>query len=295
MSNTIHPELSIVIVNHNCSSQLQQCLASLKENSVRISAEIIVIDNNSDDGAAAMLARSFPDVNLIQNHKNVGFSRANNQGIKASQSEYILFLNPDTIVYSGALDILMQVLREQKKIGGVGPALLHNDQKFQVSFGGRRNFCSEMFQKFILNPYYRIRLRYIKKQRKAVWLSAACLMVRKDVLDEVGGFDEDFFLYYEDIDLCFRINNTGRSLLFIPDARILHYGGISTRKQQLNSRFFYRQSQLYFYRKHNSLLSRHLLRIFLFLNFSWLYIGGIVYARKELAERKKYFTLLRRF
>jgi len=295
LSHTKQPELSIIIVSHNCKSQLQQCLLSLQENVDRIVYEIIVIDNSSEDGSQEMTASNFPDVTLISNPQNVGFSKANNQGIKAAGSDYILFLNPDTIVYPGALEILLQVIKSQKNVGGVSPALLYGDNKYQVSFGGKRDFFPEMLQKFCLNSFYRGRLKSYKNQRKAVWLSGACLLTSKDVLDEVGSFDEKFFLYYEDIDLCIRITQTGRVLLFLPEAKIFHYGGVSTQKQKTKNRFFYRQSQLYYYRKHNSIVSWHLLRLFLCLNFSWLFFWGFVTAKKDLAERKKFFSLLSRF
>lgn len=294
MKNNKQPDLSIIIVSFNCRSELQQCLESVQQCCSHINAEIIVIDNNSDDGSPAMVERDFPSVTLLRNQQNLGYSKANNQGIRKSRSEQVLFLNPDTLVNSAALATLLQGLRAHKNIGCVGPALLQGGRDFQVSFGGKRDFCREMLQKFCLNPYFRLRLRFMKKNRRVLWLSGACLLARKDALEDVGGFDEAFFLYYEDIDLGIRIFRSGRKLLFLPCARIFHAGGRSTQKQGLNSRYFYRQSQLYFYRKHNSRVSQALLRIFLLLNFSFMLLGGIISGKKDLAERKRFYHLLRK-
>lgn len=292
MSDTKQPELSVVIVSYNCRSKLQQCLISLQDNIGRIAHEIIVIDNASSDGSPEITAEAFPDVILIRNPKNIGFPGANNQGIRKSRGDYVLFLNPDTIVYPNALEILMRGIKAEKKIGGVGPALHTGDNQYQISFGGKRTFFSEMIQKYCLNPFFRLRLKNSNNQRETVWLSGACLLIRKETLKETGGFDEKFFLYYEDIDMCVRIRACGWNLLFLPAARIFHYGGVSTEKQKLYSRFFYRQSQLYYYRKHNSVFSQKLLRFFLRLNFCFVFIQGYLAGKKDLAERRKFFTLL---
>ena len=289
-----NPELSVVLVNYNDSNHLQDCLSSLLNNSRGIDLEVIVVDNNSSDGSPELVKKKFPQVTLIRNSQNLGFSRANNQGIKKSRGEFVLFLNTDTVVFPGALECLLAEIRRDDMVGAVGPLLLRGENRYQVSFGGRVSFVFQVFQKCFLNPFYKLKLKVWRRKKSVRWLSAACLLVRRNVLQKAGLFDEKFFIYFEDIDLCFRIKKCGFKLLFIPEARVFHYGGGTAFNIGIISRFEYRKSQLYFYSKHNSRLSLFFLRLYLWWNIFILFNFGSLRKHRDSDLRRRYFELLKK-
>ncbi|MGB8952708.1 MAG: glycosyltransferase family 2 protein [Candidatus Aminicenantales bacterium] len=259
--------LSCILVNFNDRMHLEECLPAIERSARGMDFETIVVDNNSSDGSPEYVTRNFPAVQLIRNTENVGFARANNQGVKASRGEYVLFLNTDTVIAPEALNLLLRELKVDPAVGAVGPALLRKDKSFQVSFGNTVNFFSELLRKCLLNFCLRTRLKWARKKREVGWLSAACFLARKRIVEEAGGFDENFFLYFEDIDLCMRIRKKGGKLLYLPAAKVFHEGGATTRFRALQSRLAYRESQVYYYRKHNSKISLFWLRLYLRINF----------------------------
>jgi len=257
------PELSVILVNHNDRAHLGNCLTALERALTGLRAEVILVDNQSSDGSQALVKSSFPRIRLIENDRNLGFPLANNIGFGQSRGEYVFFLNTDTLMPEGAPAALLTEIRSRPEVGAVGPALVHEDGSFQVSFGQKVDFFAEFRQKLILNPYYKIALRYFRKPREVGWLSGACLLARRSALGSAGLFDEDFFLYFEDIDLCRRIAARGFKLIFIPSVRVTHVGGGATSARRWQARIDYRRSQLRFYRKYNSRLSLWLLRVYL--------------------------------
>ena len=283
-------DISIIVVNHNSRAHLDKCLSSLEGRLTQQDCELLVVDNNSSDGSQDMVERRFPQVQLISNQDNLGFARANNQAVRQSLANYYLFLNPDTLLSTEALDLMLEEMRKNTRVGAIGPALLDRESRYQVSFGRRVDFGAELLQKCFFNPYHRARLKHDPDTRDVGWLSGACLLVRRDVLIEVGAFDENFFLYFEDIDLCLRIKQKGYRLVYLPQAKVYHEGGASTSLDETSSRFEYRKSQLYFYQKHNSRVSLRLLRLYLFLKFS---LGSLFGKRSKREEYRKTFWLLR--
>jgi GT2 family glycosyltransferase len=262
-------ELSLILVSFNDCLHLEKCLQALQVFHSDLDLEIFVVDNNSSDGSPNLVEEKFPEVKLICNSENLGFSKANNLGIRASSGEFILFLNNDTIVNIQALTLLLDEMKQNPLIGAVGPALLSGQETYQVSFGKRVAFFSQFIQKGFFNLYYSKKLKSDRKVREVGWLSAACLLVRRKALEEAGNFDENYFLYFEDIDLCYQIRKKGWTLRFCPQAQIIHIGGTSTSVVKNSSRYHYRKSQLYFYRKHNSRLSQGLLRVYLWVNITF--------------------------
>lgn len=260
---TSAPELSVIIVNYNDRVHLPACLSSLEKALSSLSAEVILVDNQSEDGSPALVRSSFPWVRLIENERNVGYPRANNIGFRQSHGEYVLFLNTDTIMPADAPASLLAGIKARPQIAAVGPALVHEDGSFQVSFGNRVSFFSELCQKLFLNAYYRKALRRSRKPRAAGWLSGACLLAGRGAIEAAGLFDEAFFFYFEDIDLCRRISAQGLDLVFLPAVQVSHSGGATTSARPWQSRLEYRRSQIRFYKKHNSRLSLRLLRLYL--------------------------------
>ncbi len=288
------PELSIIIVNFNGKTYLQPCLLSLEKNIQKIDFEVIVIDNNSTDGSPEFIRESFPWVRLIRNKENLGYSKANNQGIAVAKGKFILFLNPDTQIFPGAIGLILEELKTSPLVGAVGPALVSEKNRYQVSFGKKVNFAYEFFQKCMFNLYFRHRLKRMQHKLEVGWLSGACILTRRSLLEDTGFFDENFFLYFEDIDLCLRIKKAGKRLIYFPQAKILHVLGATTSQQSLSSRFYYRQSQLYFYRKHTSDVSVFLLRVYLSINFAFLFLSGYFKSGDDRRIIRNFFRLLRK-
>jgi GT2 family glycosyltransferase len=285
--------LSVILVSYNALPYLEACLRSLTSSLAAVEHEIIVVDNASEDGSAAVVERTFPQVHLIRNRENLGYPRANNQGIAAAGGEYVLLLNPDTEVLPGALDHLMAELHARSRAGAAAPILRLPSGRIQVSFGWSVNFLSEFAKKLILNRYLSRWAETHKAARKVGWLGGACILIRREVLELVGGFDETFFLYFEDIDLCYRIRDMGFDLYLVPKVEIRHVGGASTSGLNLLGRFHYRRSQLRFYRKHASPLSRWCLKGYLWLDFWGLYFRGKIKRAADMDLRKRFFGLLR--
>jgi len=285
------PELSVVLVNYNDHAHLPACLSSLEKAVSGLSAEVILVDNHSGDGSPELVRSSFPWIRLIENDQNFGYPRANNIGFRQSRGGYVLFLNTDTVMPAAVPAELLAEIKARPELGAVGPALVQEDGRFQVSFGKRVGFFSEIRQKLILNLYYRIVLRYSQKPREVGWLSGACLLARRAAVEAAGLFDEEFFLYFEDIDLCRRMTDQGFKLVFIPAVRISHVGGAATCARRWQSRLEYRRSQLRFYNKHNSRLSLRLLRLYLKLTILALGLGA---STQKDEERKLFREGLRR-
>jgi GT2 family glycosyltransferase len=260
------PELSIILVNYNDRPHLFACLSSLGQAAGDRRAEIILVDNQSTDGSPEMVESTFPRVRIVRLGENAGFARANNIGIKAASGDFLLFLNTDTVVPESSLAALLAALESRPKAGAIGPALRRRSG-YQVSFGKEVNFFGELWQKCVRNPYFKIALRFSRRAREVGWLSGACLLARRRAVEEAGLFDERFFLYFEDIDLCRRMRKKGYRLLFYPRVEVFHEGGAVTSRLKWRRRLEYRRSQLYYYRKHTSSVSLGLLTGYLKLNF----------------------------
>jgi GT2 family glycosyltransferase len=236
--------------------------------------EVLVVDNASSDDSATMVSQCFPWVHLIQSSENVGFARANNQAIRQSKGRYLLLLNPDTVVLKDALEVLLEFMETHPKVGAAGPRLLNPDGTLQVSCYPALTLTRELWRLLhldILYPYgsFKMRAWSITAYRKVDIVQGACLIMRRDIVEQVGALDEDYFIYTEEVDLCYRIRQAGWSICWVPNAQVIHYGGQST--QQVAAEMFlqlYRSKLLYF-RKHHGLLAVHLYKLILFVT------GGI--------------------
>ncbi len=231
-------KLSVVIVNYNVKYFLEHCLYSVQAATAGMDAEVIVVDNNSTDGSLDYLRPLFPDVTFIANDHNPGFATANNQAIRQCQGEYVLLLNPDTVIGEESLRSLCFFLDEHPKAGAVGVKMIDGHGRFLAE--SKRAFPSpwvsfcKLFGLSKVFPYSSVFARYSlpylseEKQHKVDVLAGAFMLVRHEALDEVGLLDESFFMYGEDIDLSYRIVQGGYKNYYIPE-RILHYKGESTK------------------------------------------------------------------
>lgn len=254
------PRLSIVVVNYNVRHFLEQCLMAIERAQRGMPLEVFVVDNASVDGSPAMVKRRFPWVKLIENHWNLGFSRANNQALRRARGSYVLVLNPDTLIQEDTLQVLIEALDRDPAIGAVGCKLLNPDGTFQL--GSRRSLptpwvaftriigLSRMFPRNRL--FGRYNLTYLPPDQggEVDVLSGSLMMLRKSALDRVGLFDEDYFMYGEDIDLCYRIRQAGYRIWYEPRTSAIHYKGESTKKGELSRINTFYATMLLFIDKH---------------------------------------------
>lgn len=225
-------ELSIVIVNWNSVHFLEKCLHSIYDNTQKLTFEVIVVDNASYDGSQQMVHEKFPSVIFIQSPKNEGFAKANNRAFQHSRGSYILFLNPDTELRGPALSSLVHFLATTPDAGIVGPTLLNSDLTVQTTTFMR--FPSPINEALAID-YFRsaVHKRTRRKQPKAGGtvveaVSGACLMIRRSVFEQVDGFTTDYFMYSEDLDLCYKTRHAGWTTYYYGHATVIHRGGGST-------------------------------------------------------------------
>lgn len=259
-------DLSIIIVSYNTAELLRGCLRSVIDGLNNASDalpdgyEIIVVDNASPDGSAAMVRAEFPQVQLIQNDANAGFAAANNQAIRQSNGRYLLLLNPDTIVFKDAIPKLVAFLDSNPTVGMVTGKLLNPDGTFQHGSFRFPNLWMSFFDFFPLNHRLigsRLNGRYPPSAYRSPFEIdhplGACMLVRREVVEQVGPLSEEFFMYCEEIDWCMRIKRAGWHIYCQPEAKIVHFVAQST--QQFRERMFVElhRSRFLLFKKHYSI------------------------------------------
>jgi len=264
-------KLSVIIVSYNVRHFLEQCLYSVRAASTGIDTEVFVVDNASVDGSVKMVKEKFPEAKCIANQDNAGFAKANNQAIRQSKGEYVLLLNPDTIVETDTFGKIISFMDSHPDAGGLGVKMVDGTGKFLPE--SKRGlptpgvaFCkvfglSRLFPKSkTFNKYH---LGYLDKDmtHQVEILAGAFMLMRKSVLDEIGLLDEAFFMYGEDIDLSYRIIKAGYHNYYYPDARIIHYKGESTKKGSLNYVFVFYNAMIIFARKHYTVKNAQLFSV----------------------------------
>lgn len=242
------PRLSIVIVSYNARADLERCLNSIVAAPPAVDHEIIVVDNASSDDTVAALRARWIGVKLIDAGRNAGFAAANNIGIRQSFGELVLLLNPDTIVPPGAIDALVAVLDRRPDVAIAGPRLVDGDARAELSFGVMISPLGEVRQKLRARGNVE---RLTARTREVDWVSGACLLVRRADAEAVGLIDERYFMYAEDVDFCAAVRARGRTVLFTPEAQVVHLRGRSRRTAPGPTERAYRHSQIAFYEKHH--------------------------------------------
>lgn len=262
-------DLSIIIVNYSVKHYLRECLQSIYRNTKGISLKIIIVDNNSTDGSVDTVKSEFPGVKLIENCQNLGFAKATNQGLRENKERYILLLNPDTIVLPNALDRMIEFMEANSHAGALGCKLLNPDGRLQPSCRSFPTLTTAFFENTGLEKLF-LRNRIIGRHRIGYWdyndirevdqPMGSALMVRREAITQVGLMDEQFHMYYEDVDWCFRIKKRGWKIYFIPLAQIIHYGGQSARLNMAKMRIQRYKSRHKFFRKHYGILSEWIVK-----------------------------------
>ena len=253
-------KLSIVIVNYNVEHFLEQCLFSVRKAVANIEAEVFVVDNNSVDGSLKMLAEKFPEVKVIANKDNVGFSRANNQAIRVSTGEYVLLLNPDTVVEDDTFTKTIAFMDSHPDAGGLGVKMVDGKGRFlPESKRGLPTPATAFYKMFGLAKLFPHSKRFARyylghldndEINEVEILSGAFMLMRRETLDKSGLLDETFFMYGEDIDLSYRIILAGYKNYYFPKTRIIHYKGESTKKTSVNYVLVFYKAMEIFVKKH---------------------------------------------
>ncbi len=270
------PDISICLVSYGTRELLKNCIHSIQTQTLHCNYEIIVVDNGSQDGTIDMLVREFPQVQMIQNNQNLGYTKPMNQALRLSKGRYLLQLNPDTIVLENALDQLVDFLDDNPLIGICGPKVLNRDGSLQkpcrrgeprplavlAYFSG----LAKMFPKNRRLGEYLMSYMDENQVHPVSSVSGCCMLIRRDVVDQIGYLDEQFFAYQEDADICYRARAAfpGWQVFYYPEAKIIHYGGMGgSRVQPFRSIYEWHHSYYLYYKK-------NLAKDYFFL-FNWLY------------------------
>ena len=259
MYNSTNPDVSIVTVSWNVKDMLLECIKSIYEKTKNYSFEMIIVDNDSRDGTMDAVAEKYPEIKLIRNNFNGGIAVANNQGINASKGRFVCLLNPDTYLINNAIDILIKYLEDNSTVSAVGPKSNNPGEVIETNFYDRFPSLWTMFKDMstlsarfpnsrIFGKYYFGNWNF-DSERHVVHLATACMVLRREVIDNVGIMDEQFFMYSDDLDFCYRITKSGRKIMYFPDAEIFHHKGASS-KQNHEIPLHVRQSFYKYFVKH---------------------------------------------
>jgi N-acetylglucosaminyl-diphospho-decaprenol L-rhamnosyltransferase len=262
--------LSIIFVNYNGSNLLFECLDSIKKLTISFAYEVIIVDNNSTDNSIQIIENNFPSAILICNQVNLGFGSANNLATRSSKGRYLLFINTDTVLIENTPKILLDYLKQNEDVGVVSPRITFRDGSYQLSCGKLPNLATELLDKIryrLDQKWHHIFGQLYDKQHSTVqemgWLTGACLMIRRDVFEQLGGFDESFFMYFEDKDICKRVHEAGWKVVYYPQTSLIHLLGGSSSSVQKSVNTYYRDSQLYYYQKHLGKFQTAILKFYL--------------------------------
>lgn len=285
--------LTIVIVSYNVCDHLRRCLTTVSKAIKGIECEIYVVDNNSVDDSCSMISSEFPDVKLIINNFNAGYSSANNQALRLARGKYILLLNPDTLVEDDSFHNCISFLDSHPDAGALGVKMVNGEGQFlPESKRSIPSVSSALFKSFgfsylfpdsrIFNRYY-LRSAGGEEISKTEVISGAFMLIKKEVLSVTGLLDEDFFMYGEDIDLSYRIIEAGFSNYYFPEVKIIHFKGCSTPRNNYDDLFyFYKAMRIYVRKRYSEGKFR----------FSFLLLITGIYFRESLALTNRFFGIL---
>lgn len=272
------PQLSIIIVSWNVRALLRRALTSCRASwGNHPGLEMIVVDNVSTDGTVEMLREEFPQVTVVVNEENRGFTGGNNDGIDRARGSYLLLLNPDTEVLEDALPRMVAYLDQHRDVGMVGPQLRNPDGSVQSS---RRRFptlpvlflestwLQGLLPRRTLEHYY-VEDRSPETAHAVDWITGAAMLTRRAVVNEVGGMDETFFMYSEELDWCRRIHAAGWEIHYVPDAQVVHYEGKSSEQVVPARHIYFQSSKVHYARKYHGPWLAEILRLWLLGQYVW--------------------------
>ncbi|MBC8549510.1 MAG: glycosyltransferase family 2 protein [Candidatus Brocadiales bacterium] len=295
-------DISFIIVNWNTRDILMDCLNSIYKTVTDIEVEVYVVDNNSTDGSQAAVKKQFPDVKLIENKANTGFAHANNQALRIMQGRFAVLLNSDAVLKENSVKKLLAFMTTTSRAGIAGVQLLNDDGSRQNSIDNFPSTETEIFNKSILRLFfpgkYPSKNRIHENPIEVDSVIGACMMVRKEAMDEVGVFDEDYFIFLEETDWCFRMYKKGWKVYHVPDAEVFHLSGHSKKKNPWRSQIEYYISMYKFFRKNRTQSSYLALRVLkpckIFINLILNILGNLItlFQKEGLRNRLlKYYKL----
>ena len=289
-------DLSVIIVNWNTKDLLCQCIDSLTQTLKKMDTEIFVVDNGSTDGSVAAIREKFPRVRLVENQVNLGFARANNQAISLSSGEYLLLLNPDTKVKDEAIPQMLSFMNVHAKAGLVGGQLLNADESKQNSIANFPSLATELLNKSLLRWLFPE--KFPGKERdypgpvEVESVIGACMLVRRKAVEQVGLLDEEFFLFLEETDWCYRIKKAGWEIYHIPGAKLLHFQGKSAEVEKAKTRIEYYRSRYHYFRKNRGSFQTSVLSIGLIIKLLVELVFATIACMVTLFMVKKWRTKL---
>lgn len=257
-------DVSIILVNYKTKDLTINCIKSIYEKTKDLNFEIFVVDNNSQDGSIEAIEKEFSNINIIKNPVNAGFGSANNLAIKQANGKYILCLNTDTLLINNAIKIMYDFMNkeENKNVAVCGSSLYDENLNYVMSFANFPNFFNTLSTSWILKKLFPV-LRNQKEPdnvKEVDFITGADIFFRKSILDEIGLFDEKFFMYSEEVDLCKRIKDNGYSIKIVPEAKIIHLEGKSSKNFWTNSRMRVKSKYIYA-RKHQTLFEIYSMKV----------------------------------
>ena len=292
-----HPDLSIIVVNWNTRDLLRDCLNSILAETKATSFEVFVVDNASTDGSAEMVKREFPQARLIENQENLGFARANNQAIRQSSGRFLLLLNSDTVVLSGALDKMVAFMKAHPAVDTSGPMLLNSDGSLQQSIlGTSPKFTlarSLIIIDFFVTYLPKLLSRKIGRKetdspqpRQVGGLSGACMMMSREAVDKVGLLDEQYFFFLEEVDWFHRLQQLGGVVYFIPEAQIIHHYAKSINQTDNRSKYLH-ENRYRFINKHHGKMRGYFFRIMLAIDSLFIICAFLLLQALVRGDKRK--------
>jgi len=293
-------DLSVIIVNYNTKKLLENCLKSIFKFSKNVNFEVIMVDNGSKDNSQQMVKTKFPQVKLIPNRDNLGFAKANNQGIRVAKGKYVLLLNSDTYLVENSFKKIVENANQLENLGVIGPLLLNEDKSIQQSVGFFPHlpqiffwmtFMDDLPGGTTLKPYhidhesfYKQSFSSNKNHKEVDWVTGAAFLVPKKVINGIGPLDDEIFMYGEDVEWCYRIKKAGYNVYFSPETKIVHIGGGSMKKNRTRAYVGEFRGIKYFYSKHKGKFSLQIARLLLKMGALLRILIFGVLGRGELAK-----------
>ncbi|MEW6535977.1 MAG: glycosyltransferase family 2 protein [Candidatus Auribacterota bacterium] len=295
-------KVSIIIINYNTVDLLKKCLSSIKQYCTRDDTEIIVVDNNSHDNSVAMVQSEFPDVVLIASKTNLGFVKGNNLAAKQAKGQYVLLLNSDTELTEDGIDGIIDFMDKTPDAGVIGGKILFPNKTLQLSCRRFSLYLSEFINQTTglvkgINPFASyIKMKHLDYGKSHIidWVSGAYMLIRKDLINEIGLFDDEIFMFCEDMDLCKRVYNHGYSVYYFPGSTIIHYHGATAKKNPSRSIFYSFWSSSIYFRKHRGTRSAAFYKRTVFITWhllkAFLILLGYISKSSKIKEKKLLFT-----
>ena len=273
-------DLSIIIVNWNTKKYLLDGTGLIFQKGPFDRWEVIIVDNGSQDGSGVEVKRTFPDVHLIQNDRNLGFAKAVNQGLQKASGKYVLLLNPDTQVKNGSIEQLVLFMEGCSDAGVAGAQLLNADGSKQNSIANFPSLATELLNKSLLR--WLCPKKFLGKERdysepvEVDSVIGACMMVRREAVDQIGFMDEDYFLFLEETDWCYRMKRAGWKVYHVPQAKVYHFQGKSAEKEKERAKVEYFRSRYYFFKKNRGHFQWFVLLIGLLMRLGFELLGMVL-------------------